>query len=45
MRSTSDDEFPLLSGLGLYASDIRGDGKTPPQPTIYTSPPMLTFIF
>lgn len=21
------DEFPLLSALGLYASDIRGDGK------------------
>lgn len=20
------DEFPLLSGLGLYAADIRGDG-------------------
>lgn len=21
------DEFPLLSALGLYAADIRGDGK------------------
>ena len=23
----SVDEFPLLSALGLYAADIRGDGK------------------
>lgn len=23
----SADEFPLLSALGLYAADIRGDGK------------------
>lgn len=21
------DEFPLLSALGLYAADIRGDGE------------------
>lgn len=24
----SSDEFPLLSALGLYAADIRGDGKS-----------------
>jgi len=24
----SADEFPLLSALGLYAADIRGDGKS-----------------
>ena len=23
----SEAEFPLLSALGLYASEIRGDGK------------------
>lgn len=23
----SDDEFPLLSALGLYAAEIRGDGE------------------
>lgn len=23
----SADEFPLLSALGLYAADIRGDGE------------------
>ncbi|QIW99557.1 hypothetical protein AMS68_005075 [Peltaster fructicola] len=27
MGRISDDEFPLLSALGLYASDIRGDGN------------------
>ena len=24
----SVDEFPLLSALGLYAADIRGDGMS-----------------
>lgn len=27
MGGSSADEFPLLSALGLYAADIRGDGK------------------
>lgn len=29
----STDEFPLLSALGLYAADIRGDGKLHPHAT------------
>lgn len=29
MRGSSADEFPLLSALGLYAADIRGDGLSP----------------
>ena len=31
MKASNDQEFPLLSALGLYASDIRGDGKSPPS--------------
>lgn len=27
MGGSSGDEFPLLSALGLYAADIRGDGE------------------
>lgn len=27
MGGSSADEFPLLSALGLYAADIRGDGE------------------
>ena len=27
MGASSVDEFPLLSALGLYAADIRGDGE------------------
>lgn len=27
MGGSAESEFPLLSALGLYAADIRGDGK------------------
>lgn len=30
MGASTDHEFPLLSALGLYASDIRGDGILAP---------------
>lgn len=28
MGGSSLEEFPLLSVLGLYAADIRGDGES-----------------
>lgn len=28
MKDSNDQEFPLLSALGLYASNILGDGRS-----------------
>lgn len=42
-----DNEFPGLSALGLYASDIRGDGMIdrlqPHFRSIVTADPPFTF--
>lgn len=38
-------EFPLLGQLGLYAADIRGDGKSKTDHAHFQLPPEWTFVY